>query len=251
MLRNQINITNGIILLIVLALLIGGHGLLNVLFVLLLLLSTLILIIFDSSYQRFLFIIALVLLTGVLLVIKNEFYMQSTFMQIKVSVTYAMYAVCSFLIWFNSHIADSENKKMIEIEEELERYIEKEGANKLLTRAEFNYKKKFILKGATIRDEDVVFISIELRNYNRPQANAVVSKIGVIIGEILTEEYDIYTLDSYRTYHIVLQNSNKENALKFKENLLVKIEEEMNIKDKYIKVNIEEINRRKSKEIVL
>lgn len=251
MLRNQLNITNGVILTIVLALLVAGHGILNVLFVLLLLLSTLILSIFDNSYQRFLIVITLVLFTGILLIVKNEFYMQSTFMQIKVSVTYAMYAVCSFLIWFSSHIADCEKVKMTQIEEELARYVEKEGDGKLLTRAEFNYKKKFILKGASIRNEDVVFISVELKNYNRPQSNAVVSKIGVIIAQLLTEEYDIYTLDHYRTYHIVLQNTNKENAFKFKDNLLLKIKEEMDIKDKYIKVNIEEINRRKSKEIIL
>lgn len=251
MLRSKINVTNGIILLIVLALLIGGHSLLNVFFVLLLLLSTLILAIFDDSYQRFLCVIVLVLFTGILLIIKNEFYMQSTFMQIKVSVTYAMYAVCSFMIWFNSHMADIENKKMIEIKTELERYIEKEGSNKLLTRAEFNYKKNFILKGASIRNEDVSFISVEIKKYNKPQANAVVSKIGTILGEILIEEYDIYTLDSYRTYHIVLQNADKENSLKFKDKLLTKIKEEMDIEDKYIKINIEEINRRNSKEITL
>lgn len=177
--------------------------------------------------------------------------MQSTFMQIKVSVTYAMYTICSFLIWFNSHIADSEEQKKIKMEEELERYIEKEGKNKILTRAEFNYNKKFILKGASIRNEDVVFISVELKNYNRPQRDAVVSKIGSLLGEILTDEYDIYTLDHYKTYHLILQNTNKENALEFEDKLLLKIKDEMNIKGKYIKINIEEINRRKSKEFIL
>lgn len=194
---------------------------------------------------------ALVLFVGILLIIKNEFYMKSTAMQIKISLSYAMYSVCSFLIWFNSHLADSERRKMIEIEEELQRYVEKEGDNKILTRAEFNYKKSFILKGASIRKEDVVFISVELINYNKPQTNAVVSKLGTILGDILTDEYDIFTLDRYKTYHIILQNTDKETALKFKEKLLSKIKDEINIKDKHIKINIEEINRRKSKEITL
>ena len=251
MLTYQLNITNSIVLLIVLALLIGGNTTISIVFVLLLLITTIILTIFKNSYKSLLTSIFLVILVGISLIIKNEFYMSSTFTQIKISISYAMYSICTFLIWFNTHIANTENEKMIFLKNELERYSEKEGANKILTRNEFNYKKKFILKGASIRNEAVVFVSIELKKYNKPQSMAVLYKIGDILGEMLRDEYDIYTLDKYQIYHVILQNTDIESALQFKNNLLKNIKSKMDIKDKYIDIVIDEIKERKNSEIIL
>lgn len=250
MLRHKLNIINSLILFVVLSLLINGYKELNIIFVFFWLLSSLVLIFFNDSYKRFLSISALVIFFGIILIIKNKNYIKSSDIQNKVAISYAVYCVSSFLLWFNSHIADVEYKKTKNIESKLDRYIKKDTNQRLLTKAEFKDKKKFILKGASIRGEKVSFVSIELCNYYDISKKSILDKIDSILSDILISEYDIYTLENNK-YQIILQNTEQNTIEVFKSKFEKRFKEDINISMKHIKFTVKEIEKRNNIQIIL